>query len=269
MDSQTLRNQCQQAVEELAGTEQWPLPPAGIGVLVDAILPFLQSDAAVTSAEIQTIARNYQKDGPTVQQMCTPHSSQGERLWTAWREQLQKAAQKEGLSPEDAEDFVQQIFPEVRRALDKFKFKANLKTFFAAIFRRQFAKWLQTQKYQRIQAETLGEEVPVPAAAATTATAVENAAVHSLISQEIQKILKSEDYQILYWYYVEEDMVDPVTKAVIQWTDKEIGERLGMPLNTITARRTRALARLRRHHRLRQLFQDLLERDQPDEDATQ
>lgn len=269
MDSQTLRNQCQQVVEELVHTEQWPLPADGIGAFVDAILPFLQSDPAVTFVEIRTVALHYQMDGPTVQQMCMLNSSQGEGLWAAWREQMQKAAQKEGLSAEDAEDFVQQIFPEVRRALDKFKFKASLKTFFAAIFRRQFAKWLQTQKYQRIQAETLGEEVPVPAASATTAAAVEKAAVHSLIRQEIQKILKSEDYQILYWYYVEEDTVDPVTKEVIKWTDKEIGERLGMPLNTVTARRTRALARLRRHHRLRQLFQDLLEMDQPDEDSTQ
>ena len=127
-------------------------------------------------------------------------------------------------------------------------------------------RWLQ-DKYKHKGSETLKEETPIAAQNADSPAEIENDAIRFLVNQEIQKIVKTEDYQILYWYYIEQYTVDSYTKSIIKWTDKEIGEQLEMPLNTVTARRTRALARLRQSHRLQQLFQDLLDTAEHDEAA--
>lgn len=267
MHSESLHNYCQQIVQELVHEQNWVLSTDGINTLCDAILPFIEDIPGITPTQIRNIAGNYIVDGPTVQQMLTPGSQQGEKFWEDWRGQMLQAAKAKGLSPEDAEDFVQTIFLSVRNALANFKFKSRLHTFFYAVFKRQFAKWLQT-KYKR--AETTLEENSANVAPELVDTNsvphVENAEVRELVRQEIEKILKSEDYQILYWYYVEKSFVDTVSNEEKKWTDKVIGKTLNLPLNTVTARRTRAIARLRQNSRLAMLFQDLFEsRDLPDQ----
>ncbi|MCB0083542.1 MAG: sigma-70 family RNA polymerase sigma factor [Caldilineaceae bacterium] len=264
MDQQVV-GEWRAVIEAIAQAEAWPLPVDGIAALANALSDRFDSSPPLSLATMRTIATHYYHDGPTVQQMCDSNSPAGAGHWQAWRQRIIRAAQKEGLSPEDAEDFVQQIFPGVQRSLQNFQFKASLTTFFAAIFRRQFAKWLQEHKYRRVVADELGEEVAATSDTVDMASKVEENEIRMLVRQEIQSILRSEDYQILYWYYVEEQTVDPQSGAVAKWTDKAIGERLAMPLNTVTARRKRALARLSSDYRLQQLFRELLLRSQSDE----
>lgn len=259
MELADLRAQSLSVVQALTREQGWPLPPAGVEALVEAILPIVAADPAPGPDQIRLVALHYYADGPAVQAMLTPGSALGEQLWREWQAKLIKTAQKKGLTAQDAEDLVQSVFLHTRHALANFQFKAQLQTYFLGIFNRQYAKWLQREK--RLTTTDLEEnpEAPPPALTVTSATTVvENAEIRQLVTQEIQKIIKSEDYQLLYWYYVEKSEIDPTTGEEQKWTDKTIGERLGMPINTVTARRLRALERLRQNQRLATLFRDLL-----------
>jgi hypothetical protein len=76
------------------------------------------------------------------------------------------------------------------------------------------------------------------------------------VRREIEHLLATEDFQILYWYYVEKTHLS-AEGSQTNWTDKAIGAALGLPLNTVTSRRLRALERLRKNERLQRLFLDL------------
>lgn len=259
MEHPFLREQCLSIVQTLTQEQAWALPSAGVSALVDAILPIVVASSTLDAGQIRLIALNYYADGPTVQAMLTPGSATGEQLWRDWQAQLVKVAQKKGLTAQDAEDLVQIAFLHTRHALQNFQFKSQLKTYFHAIFNRQYIKWLQGET--KLATTDLDEtpETPQPALAVTGATAViDNAEIRQLVTQEIQKIIKSQDYQILYWHYVEKSEIDRATGQEKKWTDKTIGEQLGMPINTVTARRLRALERLRQNSRLATLFRELL-----------
>jgi hypothetical protein len=75
---------------------------------------------------------------------------------------------------------------------------------------------------------------------------------------EISRIVNSEDFQILHLYYVERTFGDSAGQER-KWTDKAIGEQLGMPLNTVTSRRLRAIQRLKNNEPLRSLFAQVTE----------
>lgn len=262
MEHPSLHERCLTIVQVLSQEQGWSLPPAGVAVLADAILPIIAAASPILDADqIRLIILNYYADGPTVQAMMTSGSAVGEQLWRDWQAKMVKAAQKKGLSAQDAEDLVQIAFLHTRHALQNFQFKSQLTTYFHAIFNRQYVKWLQGET--RLETTDLEEnpEAPPPAlTVAGNAAAIENAEVRQLVTQEIHKIIKSQDYQILYWHYVEQREIDGATGEEKKWTDKSIGERLGMPTNTVTARRLRALERLRQNSRLATLFRELLDR---------
>lgn len=265
MEYLSLREQFLSIVQQLTQEQAWPLPPAGVQALVDAILPIASASATTDAGQIRLVALHYYADGPAVQAMLTPGSATGEQLWRDWQRKMLKTAQKKGLTTQDAEDLVQSVFLHTRHALQNFQFKSQLQTYFLGIFNRQYAKWLQRET--RFSTTDLEEnpEAPPSALMITDATvAVENAEIHQVVVQEIQKIVKSADYQILYWYYVEKVEIDNTTGVEQKWTDKTIGERLGMPINTVTARRLRALERLRQNNRLATLFRELLDRAHQD-----
>lgn len=260
MEHPSLREQCLSIVQTLTQEQAWPLPPAGVLALVDAIRPIVAAADTPDAGQIRLIALNYYADGPAVQAMLTPGSATGEQLWRNWQAKMVKVAQKKGLTAQDAEDLVQSVFLHTRRALQNFQFKSQLQTYFLSIFNRQYAKWLQGET--RLTTTDLEEtpETPPPALTVTGATtAIDNAEIRQLVTQEIQKIIKSQDYQILYWHYVEKSEIDRTTGQEKKWTDKTIGEQLGMPINTVTARRLRALERLRQNSRLATLFRELLD----------
>lgn len=261
MENSSLREQCLSIVKELTQAEAWPLPPDGIIALTDAILPIVAATPMPDDEQIRRTVLNYYADGPAVQAMLTPGSTVGEQLWRNWQTKMLTVAKKKGTTDQDAEDLMQHLFLHTRRALQNFQFKSQLQTYFLAIFNRQYAKWLQRETRWVTTDLEENPEVPPPGlTVANVGIAVENAEIGQLVLQEIQKIIKSEDYQILYWYYVETSDIDSATGQVTKWTDKTIGERLGMPINTVTARRLRALARLRENSRLAILFRELIER---------
>lgn len=260
MESQPLRPLCLPVVQQLAQEQSWNLPPAGVTALVDAILPFLSSPAKPTVHLIRTVATNYFLDGPMVQQMLAPNSARGEQLWLDWRSQVLKVARHKGLTAEEADDLVQAVYLQTAKALRTFHFQARVKTYFYSIFHKHFAKWLQTKN--KVETTPLESDVALPTALIDTQSTeqVENAEIQDLVRAEIQKIVNSIDFQILYLFYGEESEVDPATGGEKKWTDKTIGEKLNMALNTVTSRRLRALQRLRQNPRLAELFRGLLYR---------
>ena len=82
--------------------------------------------------------------------------------------------------------------------------------------------------------------------------------IAQLVQAEISKIIKSQDFQILRWYYVEQRFIDEEGNEQ-KWTDDHIGRRLNMPLNTVTSRRLRAIQRLKKQPQLQALFGELAE----------
>ena len=252
MERQALYELCRQVAHALAHEQGWTLVPSGLHDWIEAVFSFAQTAPDPTPQTIRIIALNYNLDGPRVQQMLMPDSVLGNALWTEWRTHVLKIAATKKLALQDDEDLVQAVYLETLKALPTFRFQARLNTYFVAIFNRQYSKWLQQQ--MKVRQTDLTEESPAePALVANASTEqVERDEIYRLVKQEITKILNSTDYQILHWYYVEESYDDPVTREQKKWTDKAIGEKLEMPLDTITARRRRALQRLRQSPRLAQ-----------------
>ena len=280
MASQSLKDRCLQAAQDLSHEKEWQLPPEGIEALVEAILPFARHASGSDDWMIRKIALNYYLDGPTVQQMRTQESADGGRLWEEWRNYFVTVARRKGVSPEDADDLVHDVYVQANKALHTFRFESRLKTFFYSIFGNCYKQWLRDEIERRRKREisieegksTNGESLklllpdksPLPEDAAVRQT--QNTEIRRRIEEEIRKILKSEDFQILQWYYVEETYIDEETGKKKKWTDKAIGERLGRPLNTVTARRHRALKRLKNNPRLREAFRELLHLNTEDAD---
>ena len=86
-----------------------------------------------------------------------------------------------------------------------------------------------------------------------------NAQIRERVQQEIARIIRSEDFQILHLYYVEKTFIEAESQKRLKWTDRAIGELLGMPLNTVTSRRTRARNQLRKSPLLQELFAQLVD----------
>jgi len=284
MASQSLKDRCLQAAQDLSHEKEWQLPPEGIEALVEAILPFARHASGSDDWMIRKIALNYYLDGPTVQQMRTQESADGGRLWEEWRNHFVIVARRKGVSPEDADDLVHDVYVQANKALHTFRFESRLKTFFYSIFGNCYKQWLRDEIERRRKREisieegksTNGESLklllpdksPLPEDAASRQ--IQSAEIR-LIEKEIRKILKSEDFQILHWYYVEETYIDEETGEKKKWTDKAIGERLAMPRNTVTSRRRRALQRIleyvRDHPRLGEIIRESLGLDAEDADA--
>lgn len=255
----SLREQFISIVQQVTREQSWPLAPSGISALVDAVLPIVSVSDTIDADQMRLIALNYYADGPAVHAMLTPGSATGDQLWDEWQTKMLNVAHAKGLTAQDAEDLVQSVFLHTRRALQNFQFKSRLQTYFFGIFNRQYAKWLQREtRWVTTDLEENPEAPPADLTVTHEGNRVENAEIGQLVTQEIQKIIKNQDFQILYWYYVETSEIDSATGQEKKWTDKNIGERLSMPTNTVTARRLRALARLRENSRLATLFGDLL-----------
>jgi RNA polymerase sigma factor (sigma-70 family) len=269
--AQHLEMLCRQAVMEVAQQERWRLSPAGHDALAAAILPFVTQAPDVDLRMAQRIALNYYLDGPMVQQMAERRTVDGDRLWREWRVYILSLARSKGLAEEEAEELAQEVYVQTARALQTFRFGSRLKTYFFGIFLNCYRRWVrtavtETQREQPLEDDHDDEDggngpqfVDPGATPEQEALAGDHhSRLRELVRQEVQKIIHSEDFQILYWYYVEKSYVDAATNDSVKWTDKVIGERLGMPLNTVTSRRIRALQRLQRNAHLRALFAEAL-----------
>lgn len=278
MASQSLKDRCLQIVQDLAREEGWQLPPQGIEALVEAILPFVQPASDPTDRKIRSIARNYRLDGPMVQEMLTQGSPDGERLWAEWRQYFVNVARAKGMYPGQAEDLVQDVYFQTSKALGTFRFECRLKTFRYSVFSHCYKQWVRDKKLRDDKEQLLIEGegdngVPLepaipnrsPLPEDVVVEQMQNAALRRLVEGKIQEILKSEDFQILYLYYVEETYIDEETGEKKKWTDKAIGQRLGMPRNTVTSKRHRALQRLEDIPKLRSALKELV---RPSAEAT-
>jgi RNA polymerase sigma factor (sigma-70 family) len=266
-----LEERCRQAVTELAHEQGWHMPPQGLAALTAAILPFVEAVADQSIPSIQRIALNYYQDGPMVQQMCTAGSHDGERLWADWRAYMVSLARGRGLSPEQAEELAQDVYLQTAKALPHFLFGSRLKTYFCGIFINCYRHWLRTaqrveQREQALPVESEHDENhPLhqltdgrPPPEVEVVERGLSAQLGNLVAAELQKILNSQDFQILYLYYGEGTFTNSAGQTH-KWTDKIIGEQMGMPLNTVTARRLRALQRLKSNVQLRTKFALLID----------
>jgi RNA polymerase sigma factor (sigma-70 family) len=269
MSDPLLRERCRQVVQDVAHTQGWRLSVAGIGALTEAILPHVQHSADSTVRTIQKIALNYYLDGPMVQQMCIAGTPEGERLWTEWRGYMLSLARAKGLSAENAEELAQTVYLQAAKALRTFHFGSRLKTYFCGIFINCFRYWARTNQsieqreqallvegYDLEEATTFTKLDKYPSPEEQVIEQLQNTQIQSLVRQEIQKIINSEDFQILYRYYVEKNFIDNNGQQH-KWTDKEISEHLELPLNTITSRRLRAVQRLKHNAHLRTMWTQL------------
>jgi RNA polymerase sigma factor (sigma-70 family) len=268
MTHELLRSRCLSIVESLAGQLAWSLDARLASALVEAILPVVAQLDVPSDARITVIATNYFQDGPMVVEMGVADSAQGRQLWAEWRGYFARYVNGQQIKGDDAEDLVQMICLEASVALARFRFEARLVTFFHHIARRQCAKWFKRQRRQpqlisltassEASEQEAGPHLPANIQTPDLADEVTDAELRRLILREIAQIKASVDFQILYLYYVEKSYRDETTGEERKWTDEAIGVRLGMPRNTVTSRRRRALRRLTRNPTLRQLLRDLL-----------
>jgi RNA polymerase sigma factor (sigma-70 family) len=284
MANDPLEDLCAEIAGVLNEQEGWHLPPAGIHELIDAVLPYVRhwceragcapgiQDAALDPrcrARIEGIIRNYYRDGPMVEEMLTPGSADGERLWGEWRAYvLRIALYRKKLSPEKADDLVQTTFFQMKRALGNFRFESGLKTYYWNVFGNCYRQWLRdNQAPPEVELDTTDEEadedaagLKLPAPGPGPDEEVLRGEMQELITREIAAIVGSRDYTILSLYYLERDYVDPQTREKKKWTDKAIGIRLGgVPLNTITAWRHDALRRVRQYPGMSERLRELLD----------
>ena len=267
MTNQPLYHHCLSVVRTLAAERGWRLGRAGEEALAAAIAPFAAQLESADDSTIARVALNYYLDGPMVQQMLAPNAADATRLWEEWRGYMLALARARGLTPEAAEDLAQDAYLETRKALPAFRFGSRVKTYFAGIFLNCYRRRMRTTGRIRSREQTLtpvareGEAEPAMELVDETASPEEQvietthrSQIGRLVAAEIRKIVTSEDFQILYWYYVERTFSVPGEEKEQRWTDRVIGERLGMPLNTVTSRRTRALKRLKQNDTLAAAF---------------
>lgn len=256
--------------------EQWPLHEADGEALVAAVTPFLPSEDQPTPSAIKRVVVNYYFDGPMVEAMRGSDPS-GEVLWAEWRAYMVSLANSKGIYGDAAEDLAQETYLQTVRALSSFRFGSRLKTYFCGIFLNCYRHWVRSAKRQGSHEEsllsyetdddstdnTIEERLPwlVDQSAQPQEIVIEQVhggQIATLVNDEIAKITKSQDFQILRWYYGEQRFVDEEGNEQ-KWTDDAIGRHLDMPLNTVTSRRLRAVRRLKNHPRLQELFAELTE----------
>lgn len=257
-------------LQELAATQQWSLIDADVAALANAISPFVAQEEDPTETKITKIALNYYHDGPMFEAMRTPNDTEGEQLWAEWRAYMVSLANNKGLYGEVAEELAQEVYLQTARALEKFRFGSRLKTYFCGIFINCYRHWARSNKsqtqHEKVLAPWEGEETQeahqdwlvddTPQPEEAVLERVHGGQVARLVHDEILKLTKSQDFQILRWYYVDQRFIDKAGNLQ-KWTDEAIGQELDMPLNTVTSRRLRAVRRLKKHPRLQELFYEL------------
>jgi RNA polymerase sigma factor (sigma-70 family) len=266
MNYPSLHDACLEQVQVVAREQAWRLPPAGLELLADTILPLagqtLAKDAGATIPDtIRTIAVNYYSDGPQVQLMCTPHSHEGDEYWGAWSEAFVRWTRGKvgrGIQLDDVEDLAQETFERAQKALPNFRFQCRLSTFFHGIFINSYRKWIDRDRRKHSKDRPIVDDYPQLLYEQEWPEERVEANWLTQVRSQIAEIIKAEDYQILNLYYGQQTYTDQTTGQEEKWTDRAIGEKLGRPIDTITAKRRRALARLEKDPRMRQLFRDLL-----------
>lgn len=275
---------CAKIAAELNEQEGWRLPLTGVHQLVEGVLPHvrhvcehprrehpIQGEAVDPDrwAHIRRIIRNYYREGPMVEEMLTPGSADGERLWGEWRAYIWRIARyHKTLPPEKADDLVQTAFFQMRRALSNFRFESSLKTYYWNVFSNCYKQWLRDHRAAvEVELNTTDEEgdedaagLKLPAPGPGPVEEILQREMQELITRRISAIVGSRDYTVLSLYYLERDYIDPQTQEKKKWTDKAIGARLGgVPLNTVTAWRLNALRRVRQHPGMAERLRELLD----------
>lgn len=265
---------CVQGVLVAAQEKAWSIDAEAAFTLAQIIHPFVEK-GEVTIASAIEIAINYYYDGPMVQEMLTPGSSDGEMLWQEWRTYMLHLALVKQLNTEQAEDLVQEIYIRTTSALKNFRFASRLKTYFHGIFINCYRRWIRdikgVERHEMLlptgddsgedeekKSVAIPDRRPLPET--STVQELQDTHIQHFVEQEIRKIVDSNTYQILYYYYWEQTFIDPVTCKQKKWTDEAIGKSLGLSLNTVTSKRRRALERFSNHPPLQAIWVELLDR---------
>lgn len=266
MSDSSLRDACLPQVQAVAQDHGWQLPPPGLALLADSILPYVElilakEAGAEMSAVIRQVAVNYYLDGPQVRLMCMSHSREGDECWRAWREAFVQWARGKvgrGVQPDEVEDLAQDTSERARKALPNFRFQCRLSTFLRGVFINSYKKWIDQDRRKRGPERCLEEDDPRLVYEQDWPEPRGEVDWLARVRSQIIEIVQSENYEILHLYYGERTFTDETTGRTKKWTDRAIGEKLGKPTNTITAKRRRALARLKKDAGMRRLFNDLL-----------
>jgi len=281
----SLYDLCLQCVGELAAGEGWGLPPEGIRKLVEEVLPYVEKLASPTAEDIRRVVRHYRRDGPMVQAMLSPGSTEGERLWQEWRTYFLRLAASKGIFGEDAEDLAQTACERALHSLTEFHFCCSLRTWLVTTFVNCLVSWVRRKEAHKrggkgYQPE--GRETPAPArvrlvsleqergkelllerlpeASPSPEEVHEQAELAYLLERELTGLLRSEEATILRLYYIERYYVNGGRGERKRWTDEAIGRVLGLSRSAVTARRRRALARLKANPAIRALALEILGR---------
>jgi RNA polymerase sigma-70 factor (ECF subfamily) len=138
-------------------------------------------------------------------------------------------------SPADADDLVQDAFLKAYRFYDRFEPGTNLRAWLLRILTNTFInKYRRTTRERKVldgdDAEPVGDGV-MSRAAMRALTEPEDAAMRSLVSQEIQKALDelSEEHRLMI-----------VLADIEELSYKEIADIVGCPIGTVMSRLHRA-----------------------------
>ncbi|MBV7327524.1 sigma-70 family RNA polymerase sigma factor [Chloroflexi bacterium TSY] len=263
MNIDALLQHCFHIIQSLNEELAWSLQPNDLTALADAILPHVSKAADQSDEIIRTIARNYWKDGPMVEQMLSAETPDHEMLWGMWREKMLRWIAHKGVESEEQEEFVQNVYIQTRKALSTFNFRSQLQTYLIGITNNCWRMWNRDriQAASRIDAHSdaldRGDaEQEIRDSDSSFETALELEQARQVVHQIMTEIVKGQTLQILYLYYGEKDYIDEETNQKQRWTDQKIGEKLGKSARAIFSQRKRSIDKLRQDPRLKAIAQE-------------
>ncbi|MCB0063526.1 MAG: sigma-70 family RNA polymerase sigma factor [Caldilineaceae bacterium] len=241
---------CEAITARLSTTQQWKLTDQETAILAKRVLPYVlaSSDRLTSDDAIGTVIVNYYVEGPMVQAMLTKDAVDHEELWTRWREYMLNVARSKGLIEDDAEELVQAVYFDARKGLTQYRYESTLSAYFFSIFTNRFRGWLRRMRKSPKEKpldppKRTDDRLELVDTAINFAEEMVDAdylaEIVNYVKQEIVQLTSTEDFEILYYSYVEQSYVDNANN-VVKLTDAVLARMYGMTINGITAKRLRA-----------------------------
>lgn len=215
--------------------------------LISAILPALLTiKPPLEDDKIRIAVRFAQRDMNEYRALQSPHSQEGERCWDHWRDRFVREGQLRGLANEDAEDLAQDTSLRAMAALQNYHFQSSLHTYLLKVFAYTFLDRLRQKQRQKQHEPVSIDDTPnsndgslppwePPDPAPPIDATIADAEILAHVTAELQRVLKSEHFEMFRLRYVEVTYWDPVTKVEKEWTYQAIADKLGCPRDKVSA----------------------------------
>ncbi|MBK8051070.1 MAG: sigma-70 family RNA polymerase sigma factor [Anaerolineales bacterium] len=173
-----------------------------------------------------------------------------------------------GLNYDDAEDLAQKACWRAQSALNNFRLASSLATYLISVFANCLRDYMRKQRRRKTHEgfsldeplksddetqELVGDRMP---SGETEINDLANAQIMQLIHAEVERILRSDHFEIFRLYYIELTYIDPRTRKLRKWTAEAIAERLDKPIDTVSSILKRMPEKLRNNPRIMQLAMD-------------